>query len=96
MRDLDFSYLYNNPHSRDRWMVELKIDHFQKAIDNLGKDGMQHIYISAHPQGVSKGMECGKYVDLSNQPFVYAGIKKALEKMLEIQKEILSEINADS
>lgn len=89
----DYTYLYNNGHSRERHLVENDIYLLEKAIENIGKDNMQIIRISSHEMGMGFAMESGKYIDLSDSPFIYKGIKDALIKMLEVKQEILEEIN---
>lgn len=89
----DYSYLCNNGHSRERHVVKNNIHHLEKAINNLGKSNMQTIRVSSHDIGMGQAMQSGDYIDLSESPFVFKGIKEALVKMLEVQQEILEEIN---
>jgi len=82
----------DNGHSTEKWVVEMKIKSYKKAIENLGGDNMQRIYIAANKMGMGEAMNSGEYVDLSEIPAVYGGIKNVLEKMLEVQMNILENL----
>lgn len=84
-----------NGHSRDKIIVEINIREYKKAIENIGGDYMQKILISTDEVGIGQALQSGKYINLSDESFVYAGIKQALKKMLKVQEDILEEINAN-
>lgn len=89
------NYNYDNGHSRERYDVENNIRHLKKAIDNIGKDYMQTIRVCSGEKGMGQALQSGDYIDLSESPFVFQGIKEGLISMLEVQQEILEEINGE-
>jgi len=85
----DFDYRFDNPHSEDIHVVKMKIKELEKALKLLGGSNMQKIYVSTTERGMDAALGTGSYIDLSEEPFVFAGIKKSLQDMLDVQKEIL-------
>ena len=82
----------DNPHSTEKWIIKMKIENLKEAIENLGHETMQTIHISSHNMGMGTALRCGKYIDLSEETFVFPYIKKCLQDMLQIQEELLTEI----
>ena len=70
------------------WVVEMKIDHLKKAIENIGKPRQQTLYVSSCGS-MDESLGGGNYIDLNESPLAHKAIKRVLVKMLEEQENIL-------
>jgi len=74
---------------RPKLFVELKIKALKKAIENIGKDNMQRLYVAANDEGMGSALSSGDYIDLSEEPAAIECVKVALELMLEAEEKFL-------
>ena len=75
--------------ARPKIFVELKIKALKKAIENIGKNNMQRIFVAANDEGIGSALSSGDYIDLSEEPAGIECVKVALELMLEAEEKLL-------
>ena len=75
--------------ARPKLFVELKIKALKKAIENIGKNNMQRIFVAANDSGMGSALSSGDYIDLSEEQAGIECVKVALELMLEAEEKLL-------